>query len=369
MGNWISVLPYPRQVHHQEARLAMSVDREYQLHRIRRRHWAGLAVRCDLDAEPAVERVTEVVEAVPAAAARAAETVREEGLEHRIIDTLVAGIREQAERCLRVLSSVILAALLLGSSADAHAQIVTGRVVEHDSDRPIVAATIGVFDDDESIASTESDSTGFFRLVLPLSGEYRIRVERLGYSPAETEAIEVGRTEIVEVEISLRVDAVEIEPIMVVTRRTMAPTSELHRRLEEGRRTGFGQFITREQLDSTTAISVTDLVLRVPFVGMGADTLGRSTPVMFSRGGCVPTLYLNGALWNFDWGSLDAMLLPTYLEGVEIYRSRSELPADLRGCGAIVLWTREGEPTRGGFWRFILAGGAALGVLLVFIAR
>jgi hypothetical protein len=54
---------------------------------------------------------------------------------------------------------------------------------------------------------------------------------------------------------------------------------------------------------------------------------------------------------------------------VEIYRSRSELPADLRGCGAIVLWTREGEPTRGGFWRFILAGGAALGVLLVFIAR
>jgi hypothetical protein len=269
----------------------------------------------------------------------------------------------------RLWAWALAGALLIAQGAHAQAQILTGRVVEYGSDRAVVAASVGIFDGHDAMVSTESDSTGGFRLVLPAAGRYRIRVERLGYAPAETEAIEVGLTELVEVEIGLRVDAVEIEPIIVVTRRTTAPASEFHRRLEDGRRTGFGWFITRAQLDSTTAISVTDLVLRVPFVGMGADTLRRPTPVMLSRGGCVPTLYLNGALWTGAYERLNDMLLPTSIEGVEIYRHSSEVPAELRGCAAIVFWTREGEPTRGGFWRFVLAGGAALGLLAFFVAR
>lgn len=271
---------------------------------------------------------------------------------------------------MRLSAFTLAPALLIGQAAHAHAQILTGRVVESGSDQAVVAASIGIFDGDNAIVSTESDSTGFFRLTLPAPGRYSIRVERLGYAPAETETIEVGRTELVEVAISLHVDAVEIAPLMVVTRRTAVASSEFHRRLEEGRRTGLGRFITREQLDSTTAISVTDLLLRVPFVGMGSDSAGRPTPVMFARGGCVPTLYLNGASMNFAAGEfLDDILQPTSLEGVEIYRSRSELPSDLGGCAAIRFWSRAGEPTRGGFWRYLVAAGAALGAVILFKAR
>jgi hypothetical protein len=269
---------------------------------------------------------------------------------------------------MRLSSFTLATALLIGQAVHAHAQILTGRVVELGSERPIVAASIGVFSSDQSIVWTESDSTGFFRLALPAPGRYSIRVERLGYAKAETETIEVGRMELVEVAISLRVDAVEIEPLVVVTRRTIAPSAEFYRRIEEGLRTGSGRFITRDQLDSTSTMSVTSLLLRVPFIGMGVDTLRRPTPVMLSRGGCVPTLYLNGAPWTAGYEALDGMLLPTSLEGVEIYRSGSEVPADLLGCAAIVLWTREGQPGRGGFWRFLVAGGAALGVLALFLA-
>jgi serine/threonine-protein kinase HipA len=97
----ISVLPYPNRVRFREARLSMSVDREYHLWKIRRRHWEGLAVRCDLDPEPVVERVTEVVAAVPGAIERGAAAVREEGIDHGIVDRLETEIRDHSERCLR----------------------------------------------------------------------------------------------------------------------------------------------------------------------------------------------------------------------------------------------------------------------------
>jgi serine/threonine-protein kinase HipA len=44
----ISILPYPHRVHDRKAALAMRIDREYRLWKIRRRHWEGLAARCDL---------------------------------------------------------------------------------------------------------------------------------------------------------------------------------------------------------------------------------------------------------------------------------------------------------------------------------
>jgi serine/threonine-protein kinase HipA len=99
----ISLLPYPHRVHYREAKLAMRIDREYYVWKIRRRHWEGLAVRCELDPEPLLERITELVAAVSQAVERAATAVRNEGIDHEIVDRLEVGIREHSEACLRVL--------------------------------------------------------------------------------------------------------------------------------------------------------------------------------------------------------------------------------------------------------------------------
>jgi len=101
----ISILPYPRRVPYREAKLAMRVDREYALWKIRRRHWAGLAARCDLDPEPVLDRVAEVVAAVPDAVERAASEIREEGLRHEVIERIETEVRAHNARCLERLTA------------------------------------------------------------------------------------------------------------------------------------------------------------------------------------------------------------------------------------------------------------------------
>jgi serine/threonine-protein kinase HipA len=100
----ISIFPYPHRVHFREAALAMTIDREYRLWKIRRRHWEGLAARCDLDPGPVVERVAQLVAAVPSALERAAVEVRSEGVQHEIIERLEEDAVEHSTRCLEVLS-------------------------------------------------------------------------------------------------------------------------------------------------------------------------------------------------------------------------------------------------------------------------
>jgi serine/threonine-protein kinase HipA len=99
----ISILPYPQRVNYREAALAMRIDREYRVWKMRRRHWEGLAVRCDLDPDPVVERVGQLAAAVPAAIERAGEDVRSEGAHHDIIERLERKVREHSQRCLEVL--------------------------------------------------------------------------------------------------------------------------------------------------------------------------------------------------------------------------------------------------------------------------
>ena len=99
----ISVLPYPHWLSYRRAKLSMRVDREYHVWKIRPRHWRGLADRCGLDPEPVLQRVRELVTAIPDAVARAAAEVREEGLNHEIVDRLEGTIGQHAEGCLRIL--------------------------------------------------------------------------------------------------------------------------------------------------------------------------------------------------------------------------------------------------------------------------
>lgn len=99
----ISSLPYPHRFHYREAALAMRIGREYRVWKIRRRHWEALAARCDLDPGPVIERVGQLVAAVPAALERAAAAVRAEGVQHGIIERLEVEVREHSQRCQEVL--------------------------------------------------------------------------------------------------------------------------------------------------------------------------------------------------------------------------------------------------------------------------
>jgi len=271
---------------------------------------------------------------------------------------------------MRKVSVVWVIASLATMPAGLSAQVITGRVLEVGSGRPLPSASVTLVAGRRSLLTTESDSAGNFRVPLPRAGWYSLRVERFGYGSASSDSLEVGARENVEVAIRLSVSALRLEPLLVVeSRREIRPRSEFERRFDVGRRSGLGVFITREALDSTSSPSVTGVLARVPLIGIRHDQV----PTSLSQGTCTPTLYLNGARFQLAPGeTIDDMILPSTLEGIEVYRNRTELPREFAGighCAAIVFWTRRGDPGRRASWRLLAAGGAVLGLLVVFITN
>lgn len=101
----VSALPYPHWIPYRKAKLAMRVDREYAIHKVRARHWRALAEHCGLDAGPVVDRVGEIVDQVQGAIGAVAALLHEEGLNDPIIGDLADAISSHAERCLDHLSA------------------------------------------------------------------------------------------------------------------------------------------------------------------------------------------------------------------------------------------------------------------------
>jgi hypothetical protein len=268
---------------------------------------------------------------------------------------------------------MLAAAVLTGAASSLSAQVLTGRVLESGSDQPIAAASISLLAGGRTILITESDSAGHFEMPVPGPGTYGLRVERLGYGAADTEALSFAAGEFVELAIRLGVTAVRLDPIMVIERRITRIESEFERRMETGRRMGLGVFVTRQELERNALLSVTDVLARVPLMSVQFDGRGNAWPATVSRGGCIPTLYLNGARMTFASGeSVDDVIMPDMLEGIEVYRNETELPRSFAGigqCGAVVFWTRGGDPGRRGGWRFLAGIGAVLGMVVLFVTN
>lgn len=274
-----------------------------------------------------------------------------------------------------------LAVILVGlGSAPLSGQVLSGRVVEEGSERPVAGASLTLFGGGQALVRTESDSLGRFRLPAPQPGSYTLRVERIGYATTGTSALELAAGEAVEIVVRLGVDAVPLETLLVVDRLGFASGTEFDRRRRMGEQSGLGRFLDREELEAAGPTPVTALLGRVPQVSVAYDAEGQGWPVLAGRGGtpgiadhCRPALFLNGARFQLTTGeSIDRMLSTEDLEGVEIYRNAMEVPSELGGsgvCGAIVFWTRSADATSGGLWRWFAAGGAALGMLLVFVFK
>lgn len=98
-----SVLPYPRQVPPQKARLAMRVGREYQLRKIERRHWERLGEEVGTGAEAALEHARAVVQAIPGRMAEVCADARAAGLDHPVVERLEQSVEKHAAACMAAL--------------------------------------------------------------------------------------------------------------------------------------------------------------------------------------------------------------------------------------------------------------------------
>jgi hypothetical protein len=282
-------------------------------------------------------------------------------------------------RTLQLGALVLLA--LAALTGPAGAQVVKGRVVLAGTDRPIAEAAVHLIAADGArLATSTSDTAGNFRISAPRLGMFRLRAEHIGMTTVESGPFQVNVSQAVEVELRMATSVVPLEPLTVTARSALdiGFLSGYFQRVQRHELMRTGHIFTRDRIEARMALDVADLLRDVPSISV-VDVPGRLPSIMFrsNRGECVPKVYLDGMRQNRGGAAgsaavVDEVVRPYDLEGVEVYRGISEVPAEFYDeghCGVILLWTRRdtdgGRPTN--FRRILLGLGAlmAMGALLM----
>jgi hypothetical protein len=269
-----------------------------------------------------------------------------------------------------------LAATLL-VTADAQAQTrgpaqVIGRVVDSGTEQAIAGARVRLLRESGALLrTTVTNSDGFFRFELSGGGRHRLSADRIGYLEAVTPAFSVEGRHETTVEIRLAEDAILLAPLEIVARRAAQGNTTLsgfYYRMERG----LGYFISREDIARRGASHVADILVSAPGVriqrarrgGGWSVYMGRALPAV---GGCPTQVFIDGMLMNRRLASvnrdalgnptsvdfvedvdfsIDEVVSPTIIEGIEVYNGLSGVPAEFVNadsrCGVVLIWTRRG---------------------------
>ena len=253
---------------------------------------------------------------------------------------------------LSVRRSAVVSSLLIMQAVAARAQSPTGSIVGFVRDsagHPISEVQFRLFDGSQEPRLAISDSVGRFFFPRARPGEFRLWIRRVGYTQLNTTvrvvAGESSRPNVVMERGPYLLDGPSI--IGDPTRGKMGPFNQRMSR-------GVGSFVTRAEIEKRQPVSISELLRTLPGVNITQRMAGEPQPVHMQRSvnssmqsTCVVQLYVDGQ--PYPNGNLDDFA-PLTLEGVEVYRSASEIPADFRTrdatCGLIALWTRDPEAAR-----------------------
>lgn len=249
-------------------------------------------------------------------------------------------------------------AALLAAFQTAGAQVsVHGRVLDDDTEAPVSAAAVVLTDPGgRAMQETVSDSGGFFRFEPVDHRAVRLEVSRLGYEDVTTAVLRFDEYSFFRVELRLAPDAVLLAPLEVVARSTV-PSPVLSGFEDRRRSAASGWFFTREEIEEIGPALVSDVIARVPGVRLESSGRGTQRTVSMSRsaglggGACPVQVYVDGFKLNSSRSgevAVDETVSPRSVEGIEVYRGLSSVPAPFMNpeahCGVIAIWTRRGGP-------------------------
>ncbi len=231
-------------------------------------------------------------------------------------------------------------------------QGVVGRVVDVEGDSVVAGVAVTLADSlDQARRTVVTDTTGAFAIPVAAPGRYTLRTEHIAYRPVVTRPLAVEAGDVVEVELRLSRRTFDLDPLVVVGRRTVDVPylRDYYERVEIARRTGRGRVLAREELERLEGLTVRDVLRRErPF----KDRFGRR---------CTPVVYWNGF-------PVEVAHIPvSNVEGIELYRARENFTGYGGGlCGVVLVWNRplregEGRPFS---WLKLMVGAGAL-VLVV----
>lgn len=270
-----------------------------------------------------------------------------------------------------ILPAVLLLVGIAGPTAVA-AQIgaaqggLRGQVLDEETGEGVAGVEVTFLDARERArARVITDSLGLFRMSRVPAGPFALRTSRIGYADVTTPRWTLDRADTLIVEIRIAQDAVPLAPLEIVARARPAPSAVLDDfrwRMERGHGTYFG----RAEIVQRNPGYITDLLRTVPGVRVVSTGRGRTDmhvemgralpgqgggacPVQVFLDGQLVTPYIGRTRRTVDPGfAIDDLVSPSDLEGVEVYRGLSTVPAEFMTpearCGVVALWTRRGDP-------------------------
>jgi len=220
----------------------------------------------------------------------------------------------------------------------AHSSGVIGRVIDQQSQQPLGGATVSLLGTRLQMAT---DTGGRFTQAGLGAGTYLLEVRAIGYGVSSW-LLRLREGEVVDYTFEVAPLGVELDPVTVEARPPLV--GRRLREFEERRHAGRGVFITEEQIQTSNAATVADLLRGVPGVRLNCRS-GNCTAQMTrgARGVCSADWVVDGLPATF---SATPALPVVGIVAVEIYRSPGEAPAEFlkadSQCGVIAIWTKSG---------------------------
>lgn len=231
---------------------------------------------------------------------------------------------------------------------------IIGRIDDMSTGDPIAAAAVSVRGGKE----VATNRRGRFVLTGVPVGEHELSIQRIGYATLRN-PVRVTRGVTTDMQIEMVPEPVELEPIVAsAVRPRRLEVKGFYERKLWGELSGGGIFITSEDIDRRKPTRLTHLLGEIPGVRVSCNDLRGSRCMLyssrlsdgFSSEGCQMSVYLNnspvirsGSSSSFQ-DSVNDLVLPVEVAGIEVYRGAAELPAEFAGfdsqCGVVVIWTK-----------------------------
>lgn len=211
---------------------------------------------------------------------------------------------------------------------------IAGTTIDAQTGMPIVGASVTIPTLSRSVTS---DDAGHFLHSTLDAGSYVVQVHALGYIPsAKAFDIVTGQS------VTHTFQLTTVLPVLanVVVKGHSASVGRRFEDFDRRRAQGRGQFLTRAEIESRSAINLSDLLQTMR--GIRTDCVGFTCRVETSRSvhGCAPAYFVDGRM-STTFGPTTPV---NDIQGLEVYLGPSETPAEYlgpdSGCGVIGIWTR-----------------------------
>ncbi|HEX5075372.1 MAG TPA: TonB-dependent receptor plug domain-containing protein [Gemmatimonadaceae bacterium] len=237
------------------------------------------------------------------------------------------------------------AAVLVAASDQLAAQQLHIVMLDPGTGRPIPLVAVNLVPDSGGSASAavKSGNDGVATVRAPAPGVYRLHAILPDHREAKSPAIDLKPGDELSISWRPKTDTARLSPVRVTaSNRNTSP--RLNGFQERQQRHAFGTFITRDVIEQRKPTRVSDVLSTVPGLIVTPSARGFGSDVQTTEG-CRPAVYVDGLRYPLLRGeTIDDVVDPTALEGIEVYAHAAEVPVEFQGpwsnCGAIVLWTR-----------------------------